>query len=106
RHIALSNEGVGFRSYLDMKLKGSFYASGGFEYNYQPLTLTGSTPPPTGGGWEGAAWQQSGLVGLSKIVSIKSKFFKKTRLQLLWDFLSYQQVPRTQPVKFRVGYNF
>jgi hypothetical protein len=53
-----------------------------------------------------SSWQKSGLVGVSKIVSIKSKFFKKTKLQLLWDFLSYQQMPRTQPIKFRVGYNF
>jgi hypothetical protein len=51
-------------------------------------------------------WQQSGLVGISKVISIKSKFFKKTKLQLLWDFLSYEQVPRTQALKFRVGYNF
>lgn len=101
RHIEVTNEGVGFRSYAETKLKGSFYASGGFEYNYQPLAL--SAP---GVGLQEAAWQQSGLVGLSKIVSIKSKFFKKTKLQLLWDFLSYQQVPQTQAVKFRIGYSF
>ncbi len=51
-------------------------------------------------------WQQSGLVGVSKIVSLKSKMFKKTKLQLLWDFLSYQQVPRTQALKFRLRYAF
>jgi hypothetical protein len=61
---------------------------------------------PIGGGWEGASWQQSGLIGLSKIISVKTKFFKKTRLQLLWDFLSYEQVPKAQPIKFRVVYNF
>ena len=52
------------------------------------------------------AWQASGLVGLSKVVSLKTKFFKKTKLQLLWDFLSYRQVPRTPSSVFRVGYNF
>lgn len=92
---------------MDVKLKGSFYASGGFEYNYQPVAdslISSSTP---GTNWKDvSSWQQSGLVGLSKIISVKSKFFKKTKLQLMWDFLSYQQVPRTQPVKFRVGYNF
>jgi hypothetical protein len=51
-------------------------------------------------------WQQSGLLGISKIVSLKTKFFKKTKLQVLWDMLSYHQVPRTQAVKFRVGYSF
>ncbi|OQP63459.1 hypothetical protein A3860_24255 [Niastella vici] len=106
KHIAITHQGIGLRSYLDIKLKGSFFASGGFEYNYQPINdslLTTSSAR----GWEApSSWRQSGLIGVSKIVSIKSKFFKKTKLQLMWDFLSYQQVPRTQPVKFRVGYNF
>jgi len=108
RHISITHEGMGLRSYLDMKLKGSFYASGGFEYNYQPLTLEGSNSssilPTTEG--KPSSWTQSGLLGLSKIISIQSKFFKKTKIQLLWDFLSYQQVPQSQPVKFRVAYNF
>ena len=52
------------------------------------------------------AWQQSGLIGLSKVLSLKTKFFKKTKLQLLWDFLSYQQVPATKPFLFRIGYTF
>jgi hypothetical protein len=103
RHISISNQGVGFRSFFDTKIKGSFYASGGFEYNYQP-----NGAPATSGGTviQAADWYQSGLAGVSKVISIKSKFFKKTRLQLLWDFLSYQQTPRTQPVKFRIGYSF
>ena len=104
KHIAITSEGIGLRSFADVKLKGSFYVSGGFEYNYQQ-PFTGSSPPSFGGG-RGEAWQQSGLVGVSKIVSVKTKFFKKTKLQLLWDFLSYQQRPVTQPVKFRVGYSF
>jgi hypothetical protein len=102
RHIDISHQGAGIRSFLDMKIKGSFYASGGFEYNYQPLIDSVSTA----GGFTADNWKQSGLIGISKVISIKSKFFKKTRMQLLWDFLSYQQTPRTQPVKFRVGYNF
>lgn len=106
KHIAITNQGMGLRSYLDVKLKGSFYASGGFEYNYQPIS-SDSLSSNSGMHWnEISSWQQSGLVGISKVVSIKSKFFKKTKLQLLWDFLSYEQVPRTQPLKFRVGYNF
>jgi hypothetical protein len=108
KNIAISSQGMGLRSYMDFKLKGSFYASGGFEYNYQPLNLD-SLPSLSTGAGQGeavASWQQSGLVGVSKIISIKSKFFKKTKLQLMWDFLSYQQAPRTQPLKFRVGYNF
>lgn len=100
QHIALSNEGVGFRSFADMKIKGSFYASGGFEYNYQQPFQ--SLPQIH----DLDSWSQSGLIGVSKVISVKSSVFKKTRLQLLWDFLSYQQRPVTQPIKFRVGYNF
>jgi hypothetical protein len=99
-HINLSSQGAGLRSFLDMQIKKSFFASGGYEYNYQPAA-----------GYSGQlnninSWQQSGLLGISKIVSMNSKVFKKTKLQVLWDFLSYQQVPKTQPVKFRVGYSF
>lgn len=100
RHIKITHEGVGLRSFLDWKIKGGLYASGGFEYNYQQPFV------PDQLFYEADNWQQSGLIGLSKIVSVRSKFFKKTKLQLLWDFLSYEQVPRTQPVKFRVGYAF
>jgi hypothetical protein len=101
RHIDVSSQGASVRSFLDIKLKGSFFASGGYEYNYQPVAyLPGINP-----GDKVMPWQQSGLLGISKIVSLKSKLFKKTKLQLLWDFLSYQQTPKKQPVIFRVGYS-
>jgi hypothetical protein len=106
KNIAFSSQGMGLRSYMDIKLKGSFYASGGFEYNYQPISGDSLSSTSDMNWKEVSSWQQSGLVGISKVISIKSKFFKKTKLQLMWDILSYQQVPRTQPVKFRVGYNF
>lgn len=100
QHIRISHQGASLRSFLDIKLKGSFYGSGGFEYNYQPMaidTVLHFTSVSN--------WHPSGLVGVSKIVSLKSKFFKKTRLQLLFDFLSFHNTPRSQPVKFRVGYS-
>ncbi len=100
RHINITHEGIGFRSFADFKLKGSFYASGGFEYNFQQPFSSFSQIDGLD------KWQQSGLVGISKILSLKSKLFKKTKMQLLWDFLSYQQVPRAQAIKFRIGYNF
>jgi hypothetical protein len=106
RHISLSQEGVGLRSFLDMKFKGSFYASGGFECNYQPVSLTTAASISPAIAEAIPKWTQSGLIGVTKIVSLKSKTFKKTKLQLLWDFLSYQQQPQTQAFKFRVGYNF
>ena len=100
RHIALSSEGIGIRSFADIKLKGSFFVSGGFEYNYQQAFYSIREI------YSLNSWQQSGLLGISKIVSLKTKYFKKTKLQVLWDMLSYQQVPKTQAIKFRVGYSF
>ena len=100
QHIKVSSQGAGLRSFLDWKIKGSFFASGGFEMNYR------SAFDQIQQLRDYSAWQQSGLLGLSKTISLRSKFFQKTKLQLMWDFLSYQQVPRTQAILFRVGYNF
>jgi len=98
QHIALSCQGLGLRSSLETKIKGSFSATGGYEYNHQtPFANLQSISHYSG-------WTNSGLIGISKIVAVKSKVFKKTKVQLLWDFLSYQQVPRTQPILFRISY--
>ena len=100
QHIAFSSQGVGLRSFLQVKIKGSFSATGGFEYNYTtPFTSYQQLK-------QLEYWTKSGLVGVTKTVSVKSRVFKKTTLSLLWDFLSYQAVPKTQPVVFRIGYNF
>ena len=103
-HMELSSQGVGFRSYIDWKLKGSVWISGGYEMNYKSQ-LGGIQIPFPFGTHEADAWQESGLIGLSKVIDVKSNFFKKTKLQLLWDFLSYQQIPRSHPVIFRIDYN-
>jgi hypothetical protein len=100
KDIRLTHEGIGLRSFIDWKLKGSFYMSGGYEQNHRAsfkslAELNGLS-----------SWQQSGLLGISKIVSLKAKLFRKTKAQLFWDFLSYRAVPRTEPIKFRLGYNF
>ncbi len=100
QNIRISHQGVGARSFIDWKLKGAWWISGGFEMNYRSeirniVQLQNYS-----------AWQQSGLIGMSRKIPIKTKFFKNTKLLLLWDFLSYQQVPKAQPVVFRVGYNF
>ncbi len=100
RNVRISSQGVGLRSYVDYKLKGSFWLSGGYEMNYRTEIREFAQLQ------DKSAWQQSGLLGLSKVVSLKTKFFKKTKLQLLWDFMSYQQIPQTQPIVFRIGYSF
>ena len=100
QHIAFSSAGAGMRSFVDVKIKGSWSASGGLEYNYtRPFSSFQRL-------YQWNEWTKSGLIGVSKTVSVKSRVFRKTKVQLLWDFLSYQQIPRTQAVIFRVGYNF
>jgi len=85
---------------VDVKIKGSFSASGGLELNHTtPFARFQQLRD-----W--ADWTKSGLIGVTKTVSMKSRVFKKTKVQLLWDFLSYQQRPRTQAVIFRIGYAF
>jgi hypothetical protein len=96
----ITHQGVGLRSYIDWKLKGSFWISGGYEQNYKTEIESIDQLHDI------SAWQQSGLIGISKVVSVKSKMFKKTKVQLLWDFLSYKQVPTTHPIIFRIGYAF
>jgi hypothetical protein len=99
-NIRFTSEGIGLRSYVDLKLKGSLWVSGGYEQNFKTAFADFQQLR------EKNAWQKSGLVGISKVISLKTKFFKKTNIKLLWDFLSYQQIPRTQAFVFRVGYNF
>ena len=100
KQIKVSSEGVGLRSFVDYKIKGSFWISGGYEMNFRSAFNRVEQLQDL------TAWQQSGLIGVSKVISMKTKLFKKTNIKLLWDFMSYRQVPVTQPLLFRVGYNF
>lgn len=113
--IKFTNQGVGLRSYIDIDIEGKkvfkgIWITGGYEKNYVPDISTaaaGNAIPGVitrnGQVLSISNWQTSGLIGLSK----KYKVGKKTcNLQILWDFLSYSQIPRTEPIKFRVGYNF
>ena len=99
-NIHVTQQGLAFRSFIDWKLKGKLWVTGGYEQNLKTLITRMDQLRDI------SAWQKSGLIGVSKVVSVKSKLFKKTKVQLLWDFLSYQQVPKTQPLVFRIGYNF
>lgn len=100
RDLTITHQGIGLRSYVDVKLKGSFWISGGYEQNYRSAFNSMDQLHDLD------AWQQSGLIGVSKVVSLKTKFFKKTKLQLLWDMLSAEQFPRTPSILFRIGYGF
>ena len=100
QRISISHQGIGIRSFIDWKLKKQFFVSGGFEMNYNAqfkniAQLKGYSD-----------WQQSGLIGITKKINIKTKFFKGTSIQLLYDMLYRQHNPVSQPVLFRTGYSF
>jgi hypothetical protein len=100
--IRFSNEGGGFRSFLDWRLKRQFFLSGGMELNY----LLQSQVNTSVGVINIGGWQKSALIGISKKISVKTKLFRQTQIQLLYNLLSQLYVPVSQPILFRVGYNF
>jgi hypothetical protein len=99
-HIQVSSQGASVRSFLDISTGGSWFVSGGLEYNYQPPVYTLHLLRDL------ANWEPAGLIGLTKELPMKSKFVKSTKLQVFWNFLSYSQIPLTQPFIFRLGYSF
>jgi hypothetical protein len=95
--ISLSNQGIGLRSYIDIRAKGSIWITGGFEYNYQQEFEKWSQISNLD------VWQKSALIGVTK----KYKIGKRTaNMQLLYDLLATYQLPRAQAFKFRIGYSF
>jgi hypothetical protein len=95
-HIAITYQGVSARSFLDWRIQGSIYLSGAFEMNYLRLITAFSQLK------DYPAWQKSGLLGLSKRYAVGKKL--KGSVRLWWDFLSYRQVPRPQPLIVRFEY--
>lgn len=100
QNMRITHQGVGLRTFVDWKLKKSLWVSGGYEMNYRTqITEINQLR-------DYSSWQRSGLLGVSKQIPIKTRFFKNSKIMLLWDFLSYNQRPRTQPLLVRIGYNF
>jgi myosin heavy subunit len=96
--IAISHQGVGLRSFVDWKLKGTFFINGGFEENY----LSAFSHINQLASWKG--WQGSALLGISKKYKISAKL--KGNIMVLYDFLASRNTPPTSPLKVRLGYNF
>jgi hypothetical protein len=97
QNINITHQGAGLRTFVDIKLKGSFWISGGGELNYRNEFRRIEVLKDMN------AWQQSALLGISKKYKVGKKF--KGNAQLLYDFLWKQQQPRTQAVVFRLGYS-
>jgi hypothetical protein len=100
QHIKISGEGVSIRAFVDIKLHKLFFLNGGFEYNYQQSFDAISRIYDT------KDWRESGLIGISKTLKMKSRFFKTTRIYLLYDFLYKNSLPVSPAIKMRVAYFF
>lgn len=100
QHLHITHEGISLRSFIEVKLKGSFWMTGGYEMNCRSSFKSFEQLRNQ------SSWQQSGLIGISKVIDIRSKLLKKTKVQLLWDFLSDRHVPRSGALLFRIGYSF
>lgn len=95
-NIKLTHQGIGYRFYTDLKLKGSFWISAGYENNYFSTfknfrELVGVSN-----------WQTSALAGLSKKWKLKKK---AGEMKILYDFL-WNQKPGGQRIVWRTGFNF
>ncbi|WP_146217675.1 hypothetical protein [Chitinophaga sp. S165] len=97
-HFSLRTGGYGIRSFVDWKLKRSFYLNAGFEHNYNIVSVNTINAQQ----WKG--WRSSALLGISKQYNVSNKV--KGNVILLYDFLSSYYMPRTRPLKLRIGYNF
>jgi hypothetical protein len=95
-NIAISHQGVSLRSFLDYKISRSFYFASGYEMNYRSMIRSIQQLK------DYSAWSASGLAGISKKYQVSKKL--KGEIKVLWDFLSYQQIPRTNPILIRFGY--
>lgn len=95
-HIAFTHQGVGLRSFVDWKLKGTFYLNGGFEENYLTAITNVSELKNL------SLWKGSALLGVSKKYKINAKL--KGNLMVLYDFLASRTVPATSSFKVRIGY--
>ena len=108
KDIQITNQGIGIRSYCDVKAKGSFWLSGGFEYNYlQSFSSLSSIYNNID------VWQRSALLGVTKKIKItppslwgKSKKTSESKIQFMYDFLHNEQNPPSNGFLFRVGWGF
>jgi hypothetical protein len=103
KNIHFTHEGYGIRTYIDWQVKYGFYISGGYEKNCFPelrdVELTTRTSIV-----RADYIQESGLVGITKKYPISKR--AKGSAQLLFDFLSYKNIPKSQPILVRFGWSF
>jgi len=96
KKLHFTAQGLGLRSFVDMKLKGKLYINGGFEFDYN------KTVPNVPALHNLNGWTRSALLGIERKYEISSKV--KGDVMLLFDVLYREK--GGQPLVLRTGYNF
>lgn len=96
--IRFSQQGIGFRSFINWRLKGNFYVQGNAELNYMSQFRNYAQLRQFND------WQRAAMLGISKKYRISKKI--KGNFQVLYDFLHKTHVPNTQGFIIRTGYSF
>lgn len=96
--LKITGQGASLRSFTEVQIKGSFYASLNAEMNYfAQITKIDQLK-------DLSAWRFAGLAGVTKRFGLGRG--KSTQVQLLYDFFHRANGIETQPLLFRVGYGF
>lgn len=95
--IQFSRQGTGLRSFLDWKIKSTFYINGGFEMNKTTNLLNDQAIK----NWNG--WKSSALIGINRKQKVSPKL--KLNTMILYDFLATYQ-PQSDKIKIRIGYTY
>jgi hypothetical protein len=97
QQISLSSQGIGARSFIDVKAKGSWWVTAGYEYNYMQAFAKLSDLRHNID-----AWQRSALIGITKKYMIGRR---QANIQLLYNLLYKTDNPQGTPLNFRIGYS-
>jgi hypothetical protein len=95
-HIAITNQGIELRSFMDWKIKKQLFVSGGYEMSHNTSFKNFDQLKDLN------EWQVSSLFGISKKYRVSKKV--KGEMKLLYDFLANTHQPVSQSLVFRMGY--
>lgn len=99
KKLHINNQGIGIRSFIDWKIKGNFYVTGGYERNFLPevnnTTIINDIRINE--------WQNSALIGAMKKYSLGKR---KVAIQILLDILSINKQGFRTPVLVRNAFYF
>jgi hypothetical protein len=95
-HVNISGLGAGLRSYINWRIKNSWWLSGGLEGNYlNAFTRLAQLHDLN-------AWQKAGLMGIMKTYKAGKR---QGNIQFLYDLLHADHIPQSPAFIFRAGYS-